>query len=124
MKIFPDPFSDGQKFGRTELLLLLTRYIREALGGPAWENTTVEAYTDAMGAWLGSQSSPPRDSLERRMVGHILFPPGRFSTLPEYFAAVQRRVEAPEDGWPQGVAVPEPDWRLMGKALRIGPAYE
>lgn len=106
------------------VLDLLDALMREARTGPDWENTSVSMFQDAMGAWLSGQKEPARDSIERRLIGHILFPPGDFVALTDYLAAVGRRVELPAEGWPTHLGQPQPGWHLVGKALWAGCYYE
>jgi hypothetical protein len=64
----------------------------------------------------GQQEEPHRDSLERRLIGHVLFPPGDFIRLPDYPAAIRRRVEAPSEDWPTSLEQPQPVW-LRGAVI-------
>jgi hypothetical protein len=119
-----DPFDESQPFGQAELMAELVDLIREARSPLVWENATVAAFVGAAAGWLGSQQSPAFDSLERRTIGHFLFPPGDFSRLTDYFEAVRSRVATPELDWPAQLEIPMPDWRLIGKALSAAKAYE
>ena len=119
-----DPFDDSRAMGRSELLTLLDQLIMEARGVPKWENSTIESYMGAMVGWLADQRTVAPGSLDRRMMGHILSPPGTFRTLADYFVAVRSRVETPDSGWPPHLAKPEPDWRTIGKALSAACVYE
>jgi len=116
-----DPFVVTSQQG---VLALLDALIRQAQGSHDWENDTLFAYQDAMGAWLSGQRDPARDSLERRLIGHLLFPPGDFNDLPDYLAAIRRRVHSPAEGWPDYLEQPQPVWHLLGKALWAGCYYE
>jgi hypothetical protein len=107
-----------------EVLGLLDALIRQALTGADWENLTVFMFQDAMSAWLLGQQEPARDSLERRLIGHLLFPPGDFAGLPDYLMAIRRRTGSPYEDWPTYLEHPQPSWHLVGKALWAGCHYE
>jgi len=106
------------------VLALVDELIRLARTSPDWANPTVFMFQAAIGAWLNAQEEPARDSLERRLIGHFLFPPGNFVELPDYLAAIGRRVEAPADGRPTWLEQPQPVWHLVAKALWAGCYYE
>src|SRR5215813_9554634 len=109
---------DAPSFGQPEVVALLDDLILEAAAGPTWENTTVDAYLDALDAWLAdSRQALATDSLEWQMVRHVLYPPGDFTLLTDYLTAVRRRVQSPADGWPSHLELPEPAWSVVGKAL-------
>lgn len=79
-------------------MALLDDLTREAATGPTWENTTVDAYLDAMDAWLAdSRQALVADLIEWLMVRHVLYPPGDFRLLTDYLTAVRRRVQSPAD---------------------------
>ncbi len=89
-----------------------------------WENPSLERYLEAMWAWLSGRPEPAWDSLDRRMIGHILSPPGDVRSLVDYLATVKRRVESPADGWPSHLEFPQPAWGMIGAALRAARNYE
>lgn len=89
-----------------------------------WENPWLEEYVEAMWGWLDDQAEPVTDSLEQRMIGHILSPPGDVESLSEYFAAVKARVKSPVEGWPGHLDTPKPNWGMIGMALRAARYYE
>ncbi len=103
-----------------ELLTWIEEPIQEVATGAyrEWENPWLERYMEAMWAWLSGRLEPTRDSLERRMIGHILPPPPEFTSLADYLAAVRRRVESPADGWPSQLELPRPAWGTIGAELR------
>lgn len=109
-----------------ETLAWIDELIREVATGAnrEWENPWLERYLEAMWAWLSARTEPAWDSLDRRMIGHILSPPGKFTSLPDYLAAVKRRVESPSDGWPSHLEFPQPAWGMIGMALRAARYYE
>lgn len=109
-----------------ETLAWIDELIREVATGAnrEWENPWLERYLEAMWAWLSARPEPAWDSLDRRMIGHILSPPGKFTSLPDYLAAVKRRVESPSDGWPLHLEFPQPAWGMIGMALRAARYYE
>lgn len=108
------------------MLAWLDELIREAASGAhrEWENPTVDRYLEAMGAWLSARPEPASDSPERRMIGHILFPPGDFKSFADYFAAVKHLVESPPEEWPYLLAFSDIIWGVIGVALRAGRHYE
>jgi hypothetical protein len=109
-----------------EVLATIEELIGEVARGAnhEWENPWLERYLEAMWAWLSDLSEPPRASLEQRMIGHILSPPGDFKSLADYFAAVKRCVEDPAGGWPSHLELPKPPWGVIGTALRVARRYE
>src|SRR5262249_49979646 len=68
-----------------EVLAGIDELIREVAtgGNRGWENPELERYLEAMWAWLNGRPEPPPESLERRMIGHILSPPG-VTSLADY----------------------------------------
>jgi hypothetical protein len=107
-----------------EVLALVDELIRDSAAGADCENPTLDRYLDGMHGWLSAQKDPAWDSLERRMVGHILWPPGDFTLVSDYLTAVRRRVESPSDGWPPHFELPQPPWSLIGTALHAACFYE
>ena len=105
-----------------EVLAWIDELIREVATGAnrARENPWLERYLEAMWARLDGRPEPAWDSLDRRMIGHILSP-GDFTSLGDYLAAVKRRVESPAEGWPPHVELPRPAWGMIGMALRTAP---
>jgi hypothetical protein len=97
--------------------------MREVADGPTWENASVQAYVDAIGRWLASKRTPAPESLERRVLGRVLFP-RNCDRLEDYFEAALTRVRDPYEGWPVHLQRPEPDWRVIGQALSTGRVYE
>lgn len=108
-----------------EVLAWIDELIREVGTGAnrEWENPSRERYLEAMWAWLSAHPGPAWDSLERRMIGHILSPPG-VTSLADYLEAVKRRVESPADGWPPHLELPQPAWGVIGVTLRAARYYE
>lgn len=109
-----------------EVLAWVDELIREVATGAnrEWENPWLERYVEAMWAWLDGRPEPAWDSLDRRMIGHILSPSDDSSSLVDYLAAVKRRVESPADGWPPHLEIPQPAWGMIGVALRVARSYE
>ncbi len=83
----------------------------------------MDSYLDAMDRWVSGHPTPEPESLERRMVAHVLYPQVEFESLDEYFRAVRRCATNPRDRWPDHLECPEPDWRVIGKALCAGRVY-
>src|SRR5262245_15067331 len=106
--------------------MLIDELINEVATGAnrKWENPRLERYLEAMWAWLDGRPEPAWDSPDRRMIGHVLSPPGGFMSLADYLVAVKRRVELPADGWPSHLGLPQPDWGMIGTALRVARRYE
>src|SRR5262249_15313881 len=91
-----------------EVLASIEELIDDVASGAnqEWENPRLERYLEAMWAWLDDRSQSAWDSMDQRMIGHVLSPPGDFRSLADYFAAVKRRVQAPADGWASHLAFP------------------
>jgi len=109
-----------------EVLVLIDELINEVATGAnrKWENPWLERYLEAMWAWLDGRPEPAWDSLERRMIGHVLSPPGAFTSLADYLAAVKLRVQAPANGRPSHLELPPPPWGMIGTALHAARSYE
>jgi len=116
-------FAETRPTSQIDIEALIHGLIREVADGPRWENATVDDYVDAVGRWLSSKRTPPFESLERRLLGHVLFPLN-CDRLEDYFEAVLARVRNPYEGWPAHLERPEPDWRVIGQALMAGEVYE
>jgi len=120
---YHEPFDESGPINQADVEALIHNLIREVAAGPTWENASLEEYVDAIGGWLDSKRMPALESLERRLLGHMLFPKGS-DRLEDYFEAVLARVRHPYEGWPAHLERPEPDWRVIGQALSAGRVYE
>src|SRR5437762_6696311 len=109
-------FDETRPTGQADIEALIHGLIKEVAVDPRWENVTVDDYVDAVGRWLSSKRTPPFESLERRLLGHVLFPQN-CDRLEDYFEEVLARVRNPYEGWPAHLERPEPDWRVIGQAF-------